>query len=82
VGVTKSRYYGGVGLDEGWQQTDSCSSVMDAPAAFQMSLINSDGFLMSLVVDMLFTEFNNFTRKTNLVFWNLQIGGFHIDAKC
>jgi hypothetical protein len=58
-----------LGWTKGGNRT-SAGSMMDASAAIRKGLINSDGFLMSPVVDTLFTEFRNFTRKTKLMFRN------------
>ena len=70
------------GWEEGGNRTTS-GSMTDAPTAIRTGSMNSFRFLMSLVVDMLFTEFRNFTRKKKIsVFYNLQIGGFHSDAMC
>jgi hypothetical protein len=71
-----------LGWTKGENRRITAGSTMDVPTAIRNGLINSYGFLISLVVDMLFTEFINFTRKTKLVFCNLQIGGFHSDAMC
>jgi hypothetical protein len=70
------------GWTKGGNGRTNAGSVTDGPAAIRKGLINSYGFFMSLVIDILFTEFRYFTRKTKLVFCNLQIGGFHSDAMC
>jgi hypothetical protein len=62
-----------LGWTKGGNRMSTAGSMMDAPAAIRTVSINSYPFRMPLVVDMLFSEFHNFTGKTKLVFCNLQI---------
>lgn len=71
-----------LGWTKGGNRRTAAGSMMDVPTAIRKGLINSDGFLLSLAVDMLFTEFSYFARKPKLVSCNLQIGGFQSDAMC
>jgi hypothetical protein len=57
---------GAFGWTKGGNRRTTAGRMTNAPAAIRKGSINSYLFLMSLVVDMEFTEFRNFYTKNKI----------------